>query len=462
MNRWLAEHLFWPVTERLCHRDTLRRYRSLLKTQRLSADELRKLQNHKLRRLLRSAAEHCPFYADRFRQAGLDANAPTLSIEDLQQLPTLSRQEIREHLETMTWRGCPGGVRPFNTGGSSGQPLQFFIDRARTSADAAARLRCRTWLGVRPGDREILLWGAPIELKANDRCRQWRDALLNQSILNAYDMTPRTMDAYLDRIRAARPVCLYGYPSSLALLARHAGERSLTPSTLGADRLRAVFVTGEVLMDPDREAIESVFDAPAVIEYGSRDGGLTALACEAGNLHIQAENTIVELLDDENRPVGPGQVGHVTLTHLEAFGMPVIRYRNGDLARWPDQADASHQPLCACGRSLPLLAEVRGRITDHIVCRAQDGLRRMHALSLIYVLREVEGLIQFQITQPSLDRVEVAVVADHRFTPETRIRIEQGLRHRMGEHVAIDIQRCDRIAPTSSGKHACVVSHVTC
>jgi len=460
MNRWLAEHVFWPVTERMCGRDTLRRYRRLLKTQHLSRDELHELQRRKLQRLLRSAAAHCPFYADRFRRAGLDVHDPHLSPADLQGLPTLSRHDIREHREAMTWHGCPGGVRPYNTGGSTGEPLQFYIDRSRTSADAAARLRCRTWLGVRPGDREILLWGAPIELKADDRLRRWRDAWLNQSILNAFDMTPETMDAYLDRIRSVRPVCLYGYPSSLALLARHAARRGLGPKVRGMERLRAVFVTGEVLMDRDREAIESVFGVPVVIEYGSRDGGLTALACEAGQLHIQAENTIVELLDENEQPVGPGQVGQVTITHLEAFGMPVIRYQNGDLARWPDDGEAWHQRTCACGRALPVLAEVRGRITDQIVCRQRDGLRYMHALSLIYVLREVEGLTQFRITQPSLDQLEVAMVTDERFTRQAQARIEQGLRARMGRDVTIHFRQCDRIPPTASGKHTCVVSHV--
>jgi len=460
MNRWLAEHVFWPLSERLCSRDTMRRYRRLLKTQHAPADTLRALQNRKLARSLRSAAAHCPYYARRFDEAGLDVNDPNISADDLQRLPTLSRAQIRENLDALTWRNCPGGVKPFNTGGSTGEPLQFHVDRFRTSADAAARLRCRTWWGVRPGDVEILLWGAPIELKADDRLRRLRDRMLNQSILNAFDMTRATMDTYLARIRAARPVCLYGYPSSIALLARHALDRRAATPVPGTDRLRAVFVTGEVLADADRDAIATAFGAPVAVEYGSRDGGLTALACEKGRLHIQAENTIFELLDDDDRPVGPGEVGHVTLTHLETFAMPIIRYRNGDLARWPDDGDAWNQPLCACGRALPVLAEVRGRVTDQIVRRTAVGLRRMHALSLIYVLREVEGLTQFRITQPSLDRLDVAVVADERFTPQSQARVEQGLRRRMGDDVTIAVRRCDRIAPTASGKHACVVSNV--
>ena len=95
-----------------------------------------------------------------------------------------------------------------------------------------------------------------------------------------------------------------------------------------------------------------------------------------------------------------------------------------------------------------------------IVRRDGDQLRRMHALALIYVLREADGIRQFRITQPALDRLDVDVVPDDAFTPETERTIEAGLRLRMGDDVDIRIRRRPRIAPTASGKHACVVSHV--
>ena len=457
MNRWLAGHVFWPLTERMRGRSTLHRFRELLRTQRCSADEIHAIQTGKLRRLLRSADAHCPFYARRFRDAGLEVNDPDLDLDCLKALPTLSKAAIRANLAEMSWPGCPGGLKPYNTGGSSGEPLQFYIDRFRTAADAAARLRARTWWHVWPGDPEVLLWGAPIELKADDRIRQWRDALLNQYVLNAFDLTDRSMDDDIASIRRRRPACLYGYPSSIALLARHALRRGLRPGELGSSNLRAIFVTGEVLLDHDREAIASAFGGPVVIEYGCRDGGMLALGCEAGSLHVPQENVIVELLDARGRPVADGQVGEVTVTHLEAVGMPIIRYRTGDEAR----SLANPADICACGRSSQILAEVRGRLTDHIVCRVGGRLRRMHALSLIYVLREAEGVTQFRIVQPSIDRLEVAVTADERFTPQVRQTVEDRLRQRLGPHVAINLTCHDHIAATASGKHACVISKVS-
>jgi phenylacetate-CoA ligase len=469
MNRWLAGHVFWPLTERLRRRDTMRRLAELNRTQHLPPEAMRALQEHKLRRLLRVAADHCPFHAERIRQAGVDPADPGLGLDTLKALPLLTRDDVRENLDEMTWFGCPrGGPRPYNTGGSSGEPLKFHFDRFRQAADWAARWRARQWWGVRPGDPELLLWGAPVELAANDRLRQWRDALLNQHILNAFDMTDAMMDAYIARIRAEHPACLYGYASSLALLSCHALANGLPAGALGSPRLRAVFVTGEVLVEPDRQAISSAFGAPVVIEYGSRDGGVLALGCPAGRLHIPQENVFIELLDDQGRHALPGQVGEVVVTHLETFAMPLIRYCTGDLARaWPGQGAPSlaRQGVgdlkpCDCGASLAALAEVRGRLTDQIVCRAGNEIRRMHALALIYVLREVDGIRQFRVTQRSLDELDVDIVPTARFSADSERIILAGLRRRLGQGVDIRLHRLDRIPPSPSGKHACVVSQV--
>lgn len=461
MNRWLSGHVFWPLTEGLRQRDTMRRLGELQESQRWSADALRELQNKKLRTIVKLAVEHCPFYAKRFRRLTINPRDPDLNVADLQQFPLLSRSDIRDHLDEMTWHSCPrGGPQPFNTGGSSGEPLKFYIDRYRQAADWAARWRARGWWGVQPGDPEILLWGAPVELAVYDRLRQHRDALLNQWMFNAFDMTDETMEAYTRYIQTKRPVCLYGYSSSLALLSRHAIKQGLSPGGLGSDRLRAVFVTGEVLVDRDRDVIEQAFGAPVVIEYGCRDGGLLACGCKAGRLHIPQENVVIELLDPHGRPVQSGHVGEVVVTNLEARAMPLIRYRTGDLARADATLTDPSAPQCSCGRSSATLIEVRGRLTDQIVCKDGNKLRRMHALSLIYVLREANGLQQFRITQRALDQLDVEIVSDKRFTPVVQQSVERGLRRRMGSDVTIRIHRCERIAPTGSGKHAYVVSHV--
>ncbi len=455
MNRWLAKNIFWPTTERLCRRDTMRRLRRLQKSDSYTQQQIINLQETKLRTLLKIAYDHCPFYRRRFEQTGLYPHNPNLGLNDLSALPTLHRDDIREHLKEMTWHACPkGGPQPYSTGGSSGKALQFYFDRFRQAADQAARWRARNWWNIRPGDTEILLWGAPVELNAQHRLRQFRDALLNQYMLNAFDMTTATMDNYIDTIRRLQPACLYGYAGSLALLARHLLDKGLSATDLNLKNLKVIFVTGEVLLQPDRNLIEQAFAAPVAIEYGCRDGGLLAHACPQGNLHVPAENVIVEILDQNNNPVAPGQLGEVVVTHLEAFAMPLIRYRVGDLARQGENT------TCPCGLHSPTLTEIQGRTTDQIVTRQGNQLKRMHALSLIYVLRETKGLRRFRITQPNLDELNGDVVTDDSFNQQTEHAVIQQLARRLHPGVNIHIHHHQHLPPSPSGKHACVISHV--
>lgn len=452
MNRWLSHHFAWPITERLCGRDTWARLDALNGTDALGTPELRALQEHKLRRLIRHAMRHCPFYADRLRDAGFDsAAAGNITLADLQRVPMLSRQQITENRDAMIWRDVPGGLIPYSTGGSSGEPLQLFIDHARAAADWAARWRARGWWNIQPGETEVLLWGGSARSTWKDRLRTLRDGCLNQHVLSAFDLSPATMARYVERIRDLKPACVYGYASSLALLARFALEALGDDRPLWNPQLRAVFTTGEVLTGPDREAISAAFEAPVAQEYGCRDGGLIGCACPHGSLHVPQENLIIEIVDELGRPVPAGQSGDVVITNLETFGMPIIRYRNGDVA-------VAGAGRCPCGRSSQYLLEVQGRRSDHLVCRGGEGLTRMHALSLMYVIREVPGVRQFHIHQPSLDRLEVDIVPGPSFTPDGERRILSGLLARMGEGVQIELRKCDHLPPLPSGKHVCVTS----
>jgi len=454
-----AGHIAWTLTERLRGRDTMARLQVLTGSQLGGPAALGAIQAVKLRRLLTLAARHCPFHRERLAQAGIDPADPSLDPGVLRHLPPMTRGDVRDHLAEMTWAGVPGGLRPYSTGGSTGEPLVFYIDAARQSADWAARWRARGWWGLKPGCREILLWGTPARPGWKDRLRVLRDRLLNQRVLNAFDLSDRAMDIYIRRLRRCRPECVYGYASSLALVGRHARRRGFGPGALGSASLRAVFVTGEVLTESDRLDIAEAFGAPVVVEYGSRDAGFIASGCPRGGLHIAQENVIVELLDPEGRPAPTGESGEVTVTCLESFATPLIRYRLGDIARLSVPAGESRS--CPCGLALERLEEIQGRVTDLIVCRnGGGGIRRMHALALIYVLREAAGVRRFRIVQQTPDDLTVEVEADAAFTPQVRDQVIRRLRERLGPQTRVTVRCRDRIPPSASGKHAQVVSRL--
>ena len=428
------------------HRPTFSVLAELERTQWLPREGIEALQTQRLNRLLASALAHSPWHAGRLRAAGLEdaARAGAVKLADLPRLPTMNKRDARDNVEQLVWRGVPGGVFRYTTGGSSGEPLIFYFGRARQAADAAGRLRARRWWGVAPGEREVYLWGAPVELSRTDRIKTLRDRLVNQLLLNAFEMSPARMDDYLAAVQVWNPKAIYGYASSLALFAAHAEARGVRP-TLPA--LRVVSTTGEPLFPHQRELLERVFGVPVSVEYGARDAGLMALQSPDGALLQMSETHLIEVLDDAGNPV---EEGEAVITSLVSEAQPFIRYRTGDVVRRTDRTDPG-------GRGLAVLDAVVGRQTDFIV--AADG-RIMHALAVIYVLRAIPGVGQFKLIQHTVDRMEVQVVPDMRWNDGAREAVIQGLRTRLGLELNIDLKLLDAIAPEASGKHRYVVSHV--
>jgi phenylacetate-CoA ligase len=445
---WFARNAF-RAQEAAMRRPTFAVLAGLERTQWLSPAALQAEQTMRLNQLLHTALQHSPWHAARLREAGLDARvkAGAATLADLALLPTMDKLDARDNVEQLVWRGAPGGVFKYTTGGSSGEPLIFYFGRARQAADAAGRLRARRWWGVEPGAREVYLWGAPVELNKTDRIKSLRDRLVNQLLLNAFEMSPERMDAYLIALQAWNPLAVYGYASSLALLAAHAEARGIT---LKLPALRVVSATGEPLFPHQRELVERVFGVPVSVEYGARDAGLMALESPDGVLLQMSETHLIEVLDAAGNPVADGEEGEAVITSLVSEAQPFIRYRTGDVVRRSNRGDPG-------GRSLAVLDAVVGRQTDFVV--AADG-RIMHALAVIYVLRAIPGVSQFKLIQHALDRLEVLVVPDMRWNDSARAAVIEGLRARLGQTLAVDLKLQDAIAPEASGKHRYVVSHV--
>ena len=183
-----------------------------------------------------TALEHSPWHSQRIQQAGLERQVRegSVSLQDLARLPVMDKRDARENVDRMVWKGVPGGAFKYTTGGSSGEPLIFYFGRRRQASDAAGRMRARRWWGVEVGDREVYLWGAPVELNKTDRIKTLRDRLINQLVLNAFEMSPARMDEYLQAISAWQPRCIYGYASSIALLAAHGEARGVKLRPAGA------------------------------------------------------------------------------------------------------------------------------------------------------------------------------------------------------------------------------------
>lgn len=444
----LVSGLVFPLQERLKKHSTVADRRAMEDSQWWPRERLEALRVQRLRALLTHAAAHVPYYRDLFARVGFDPAAVS-SLTDLQRLPFLDKPLIRAHTDALKADDARGLAR-FNTGGSSGVPLIFYIGLERVSRDVAAKWRATRWWGVDIGDPEIVLWGSPIELGAQDRVRLLRDRLMRTRLLPAFEMSDAKVEGFIDEIRALRPKMLFGYPSAFAHIARHAQRQGVRMDDLG---IKVVFVTSERLYDHQRTLIEQSFGAPVANGYGGRDAGFIAHQCPSGSMHITAEDVIVEIVDREGRVLPPGESGEIVVTHLATRDFPFVRYRTGDVGVLAAPDDAP----CACGRTLPVLKEVQGRSTDFIVAR--DGTV-MHGLALIYIVRDMPGVAGFRIEQESLDLTRVKVMTEPGFPADGDARIRAGMKARLGESVEVVVEHVAQIAAEGSGKFRYVVSKV--
>jgi phenylacetate-CoA ligase len=442
----LVSSLLFPLHERMKRHSTVAVRKRMEQSQWWPESELRALQLQRLKQLLIRVQAKVPYYRALFAELGFDPARDLQSLADLARLPLLDKAKIRANTDQLKADDAVGLAR-FNTGGSSGEPLIFYIGKERVSHDVAAKWRATRWWNVDIGDPEIVVWGSPIELGAQDNVRAVRDRMLRTALLPAFEMSAAKLDGFLDRIRATRPRMLFGYPSALSHIARHAQAKGQRMDDLG---IRVAFVTSERLYDEQREQIASTFGCPVANGYGGRDAGFIAHQCPEGGMHITAEDIIVEILDADGQPVPRGEAGEIVVTHLATGDFPFIRYRTGDIG-------VLDTAPCSCGRGLPLLKEIQGRSTDFLI--AHDGTV-MHGLALVYILRDLPEVKAFKIVQETLELTRVQVVAEAPLGDALRAKITQGFKARLGAPVAIEVEQVPAILPEKSGKFRYVVSKV--
>ncbi len=441
----LVSQFLFPLHEQLKGHNTVAIRKQMEESQWWDREQVTNFQLDRLKKLITHVYQHVPYYRDIMDERQIKT-ADIATLKDLQRLPFLTKPIIKLHTDELRSDTNPQ-LQRFNTGGSTGEPLIFYIGKERVTHDVAAKWRATRWWGVDIGDPEIVVWGSPVELGAQDRVRELRDKILRTELIPAFEMSDDNLSKFVERIRQTRPKMLFGYPSSLSLIARHARKQGIAMDDLG---IKVAFVTSERLYDEQKNDIETIFGCPTANGYGGRDAGFIAHQCRSGSMHITAEDIIVELIDSNGDVVPYGVPGEVVITHLATGEFPFIRYRTGDVAVLDDA-------VCECGRGLPLLKEIQGRTTDFIV--AQNGTV-MHGLALIYILRDIPTIQEFQIIQESLEKITIKLVVSGEYGEKDTQKIVKGFQTRLGEKVEVSIELVAKIPAEKSGKFRYVKSHI--
>jgi phenylacetate-CoA ligase len=424
----------------------------LEETQWWSAAALEQYQFGQLGRLLAHAYETVPFYRARLADAGYRPGQP-VTREFWQRMPVLKRSEVQDQREALKSTSLPpgyGDVVKVTTSGSTAMPLTVWRDARHVTMLDAIVVRKLIWQGCDfrlkfggvmatpsgspPVSTDVGLpnWGPPSGLVYETGPAAWID---NRS----------TPDEIADWLIRERPDYLNIVPTLLHDVCFWILDRGLAPPPL-----KGIFAHAEIVGDDLRDLARRTFGLELFASYGSRETGTVALQCPGHHhYHVQAEATLVEVLDGRGNPCAPGETGILVLTPLHGYASPLLRYEIGD------RAVVGHP--CACGRPHPVLAQVVGRTRDRILL--PSGMRRYCYFRSLHFW-QFDDLRQFQIVQRSLYDLDVRLVARRRLTPEIEGEITKRIKAATSDHFSVAITYVDSIPLPPSGKFQDLICEV--
>ncbi len=407
---------------------------------------LEALTSAKLVRLLEFARANVPFYRARFAEAEIGGNEK-LTAESIVQLPLLSKECINLNNDVMISEDLSNnGLDKNSTGGSTGEVLRFYTDWKSGSYRKATVRRNKRWLGIYPGDREVRLWGAPLDIGRYKSVRgKIHAAITQERYLSADRLDEKTLSSYLQFCESYKPKLLIAYPSALMEFADHCGGRGKK-----IDSLKAIICSAETLFDHERKRIENVFGTKIYNRYGCREVGDIAheVPGEKGLL-VNSDRIFVEILDPSGRPCAPGEQGEVVVTDLDNYGMPLIRYRIGDFARWADPAESIQST-----HPFPRLASVDGRTLD--VVRSPTG-ERVGGTYWTLLLRSRPGFKKMQVIQKDIDLVQILYVQEPGFAPDFNY-FRKEIAKKCGAELNVEFIETDRFVHEPGSKFRLVIS----
>jgi len=414
---------------------------------RWGADQFAEYVQSQLRSVLARAYAQVPYYGGAWRGLGLGpGDFRQFRLADLGLLPTTRKEDLRQSPADFIAQSLARDrqLRRYCSSGTTGTPITVTLTvDCHRRVMAAREARSFGWAGVSILDPRSMIGGRLVVPKAV-ACPPFHryNRAEKQVYLSAFHISPANAPHYVAALNHYQPEVFTGYACSHYLLGRMMLEQGLALDY----RPRALILGSEKLTPQMSAVLRQAFGARAYEEYGCIENCVLATECEHGSLHASPDFGIIEIVDDQGRPVPPGVEGRILCTSLLNEAQPLIRYDIGDLGAW------ALQP-CPCGRNhLPVLKEVVGRLED--VVTGPDGreMVRFHGLFI-----DLPTVLEGQVIQESPDQFTIRVVALDGFGEKEAHVIRNRLVERLG-NVKADIERVPAIPRTERGKFRAVIS----
>lgn len=436
----------WP---QICHpraAQVLAQLYSLEHSQWLTPQKLKAQQFRQLFTVYQHAKQTVPFYQQHWESLS-EIKSPEALADLWSHLPLLSRRQLQCAQETIFSTASPeghGSITHHLTSGSTGQPVktlgnavtQFFWDaitirehlwHQRDFSKSLAAIRFTDQGSASPPDGK--------------RFNNWGRA--TQHIINTGPCYQLTLNCDIEQqiawLKKVNPSYLITYPTVIESMLQYVTSAKQIPG-----RLQEVRSFGEIVEPELRRKIKEEFNLAFTDVYSSQEVGYIALQCsEHDHYHVQDENLLVEVLNEDNQLCKPGEIGRIVVSTLHNFSSPLIRYDLGDYAKVGEP--------CACGRGLQVLQYILGRQRNML--HLPDGRKRWPVFGNQESMPEsIPTFFQFQIIQKSLFDIDVNVVRPSPFNSDEKISAINYLNDVLGYAFNYKFHYLDEIPRNPTGK----------
>ncbi|MBN1502109.1 phenylacetate--CoA ligase family protein [Candidatus Woesearchaeota archaeon] len=444
MNKFIIKHITFPLWEFGAGRKRLQVLKELEKSQHWPKEKLVELQNNRLKALIGHAYNNVPYYHELFKKKKLKPS-DIRTVADLYKIPILTKDIIADNFDKLKAKNIQKyQPKYYSTGGTSGRHLHFYNSQATFDAHMAAAYRGWRWSGWDFGEKYAYVWGASMDLKNESTIKKKIKTFFteNRLLIQALMFTDESLKYDCERLFKFNPDYIITYPSSLVVIVKYMKSKGIII------KVKGVITSAEKLFPWQRKLFEDFFSCRVYDDYGGRESSIRSTQCEqCGGYHISVENGVLETIRNGKNVIGvPGKV---LLTEFHNYAMPLIRYENTDVVTLTDKQ-------CKCGRALPMLKNVQGRVSDIFV--TADG-KYIPAEYFMVAFLEFTGKY-YQVIQEKKNEIVIKIVKGRHFKKSNLDEIEKTMRKWLGDAIRIKIEFVEDIPLTSQGKRRYFISKV--
>lgn len=431
INEKLRLHIILPMAEKMIGVCSYKWLRQIQKMHTWTPEQVTAWQNERLQALVKHVYEHTKYYRRIFDERGLTPK-DIQTIDDLKKLPIINKEIANaNHDEIVPDNLSSFRYRNSRTGGTTGEPMQFFLDENTWGYTSAAKLHAWMTTSYQYGDKFVAMGSASLFAKKPSLLRRIYDKIRNEYPLNTVNLTDELCEKYIAFIKKNKIRFIYGYAASIYIFTSYVAKHHID-----LKQIEAVFTTSENLTDAYRELIERTYDCRVMDCYGANDAGMTAYEVSLHSYHV-GYNALCEIINpiEEN-------TGSLLTTNLVNYTFPLLRYQFGDEVELLPSVDESEY-------NGQVIRRVLGRTSD--VMRLENG-HNMTATGFSMIMQEFD-IVAFYFNKTGVNEVTLTVQPiEDKYTKEQEAEIRKTIQRYIGDDAALNIVYVDHFEPLQNGK----------